>query len=81
MRGWLTIDRLTMIDAAGRAMPQTLGSLLLANSDRWRKVSAYRHIAPGTDRGSDEERTDEEGYVVYENLHAQCLACGSRHHG
>jgi hypothetical protein len=69
MRGWLTIDRLTMIDAAGRSMPQTLGSLLLANTDRWRKVTAY-HTSRETDRGLDEERIGEEGYVVYENLHA-----------
>jgi membrane protein YfhO len=69
MRGWLTIDRLTMIDAAGRSMPQTLGSLLLANTDRWRKVTEYR-TSRGTDRGSDEERAGEEGSVVYENLRA-----------
>jgi hypothetical protein len=69
MRGWLTIDRLTMIDSAGRSMPQTLGSLLLANTDRWRKVSQYR-TSRQTDRGSDEERAGEDGYVVYENLHA-----------
>ena len=69
MRGWLTIDRLTMIDSAGRSMPQTLGSLLLANTDRWRKVSQYR-TSRKTDRGSDEEWAGEEGYVVFENLHA-----------
>ena len=69
MRGWLTIDRLTMIDAAGRSMPQTLGSLLLANADRWRKVTGY-HTSRETDRVSDEERIGEEGYVVYENLRA-----------
>jgi hypothetical protein len=69
MRGWLTIDRLTMIDSAGRSMPQTLGSLLLANTDRWRKVSQYR-TSRQTDRASNEEWAGEEGYVVYENLHA-----------
>jgi hypothetical protein len=69
MRGWLTIDRLTMIDSAGRSLPQTLGSLLLANTDRWRKVSQY-HTSRQTDRVSDEERTGEEGYVIYENVRA-----------
>jgi hypothetical protein len=69
MRGWLTIDRLTIVDAAGRSMPQTLGSLLLANTDRWRRVMGY-HTSRETDRDSDEERAGEEGYQVYENLRA-----------
>jgi len=69
MRGWLTIDRLTIIDASGHSMPQTLGSLLLANTDRWRKVSQY-HTSRQTDRGADQDVPGEEGYTVYDNLHA-----------
>ncbi len=69
MRGWLTIDRLTVVDTAGRAMPQTLGPLLLENTDRWRMTTRY-HTSRQTDRRSDEQQPGEEGYVVYENLRA-----------
>jgi hypothetical protein len=69
MRGWLTIDRLTTIDASGRSTPQTLGSLLLANTERWRKVSRYR-TSRFSDRQADENVAGEEGYTVYENRHA-----------
>ena len=69
MRGWLTIDRLTIIDASGRSIPQTLGSMLLANTDRWRKVSQYR-TSRQTDRSADQNVAGEEGYAVYENQHA-----------
>jgi hypothetical protein len=69
MRGWATLDRLTLIDSAGASHPQTLGALLLANTDRWRSVRAYR-TSRTSDRPVDEDAPGESAYHVYENLHA-----------
>jgi hypothetical protein len=67
--GWLTIDRLTTVDAAGGAHADSVPGLWLADRDRWR---ALRHIrtSRNTDRDVQEERPDEQPYVIVENLRA-----------
>ena len=67
--GWLTIDRLTLIDDAGMSHPMSAPGMWLADSARWR---AIRHFETSriTDRGVDEPIADEIPYVVYENLRA-----------
>ena len=69
MRGWLTLDAVTLTDRSGHSWPQSLGGLLLANSDRWRQVAAYR-TSRYTDRDRDQDVPGEAPYRVYENQHA-----------
>jgi membrane protein YfhO len=69
MRGWLTLDGVTLMDSSGHSWPQSLGGLLLANSDRWRQVAAYR-TSRYTDRDRDQDVPGEASYRVYENQRA-----------
>jgi len=69
MRGWLTLDQVSLVDTAGRSWPQSLGSLLLANTDRWKQVATYR-TSRYSDRDRDEDAAGEASYQVYENQHA-----------
>ena len=69
MRGWLTLDQVSLVDTAGHWSPQSLGSLLLANTGRWKQVATYR-TSRYSDRDRDEDAAGEASYRVYENQHA-----------
>lgn len=65
----LVVERLTLIDDAGKPVPQTAGRLFLQKEERWRAVATYR-TGKETDRGRDVDVASETGYVLYENLRA-----------
>jgi hypothetical protein len=70
MPGWVAIDRITVVDAAGASHPLSAPTLFLSDAWRWREVERFR-----TSRSSDRERDDSAGdeteFVVYENLRAR----------
>ncbi len=68
--GWLSIDRLSVMDANGRSHPVSGRSVWLGDSTRWRAVEQFA-TSRLSDRGTDETRPDETNYTVYENLHAE----------
>lgn len=67
--GRLQIDRMTVIDDAGRSHPQASPNVFLANTERWREVERFA-TSRTTDRNRDEQQRDEEPYVVFENRRA-----------
>ena len=69
MPGWMTIERLTVITADGRQLPQWKPALFLQDGRRWRDVERFR-TSRRTDRIADEDAPGEDEYVVYENLRA-----------
>ena len=68
--GWLEIDRLTLVDDAGRSLPQRSLDLMLADPGRWREVAQIR-TSRVTDRGQDDEAPGETVTTVFENLRAR----------
>ena len=68
MRGWMVLDRLTLVDAGGRSYPQTIPQFLLGDRRRWREVERFS-TSRITDRGADVDGI-ENNYTVYENLRA-----------
>jgi hypothetical protein len=69
LNGWVTIARVTLIDAGGHAVPVTIPGALLEDTRRWRKVRTFS-TSRTTDRGRDEDAIGESPYTVYENLKA-----------
>jgi hypothetical protein len=69
IEGWLTLERLTVIDHHGGSHPQELGPLLMGSTERWRTVKRLR-TSRTTDRISDEDAPGELGFTIYENLRA-----------
>ena len=67
VEGWLSLERLTFIDADGTARPRNLRDLLLENAARWREVARFR-TSRTSDRRTDERADGEREFVVYENL-------------
>lgn len=67
--GWITIDRVTLVDDAGRAHPLSGAGMWLPDPARWREVTRFS-TSRTTDRGVDEDAPDELPYVVMENLRA-----------
>jgi hypothetical protein len=67
--GWLIVDRLTLIDAAGHAYPQSSPHLWLRNPERWREVRRFASSRV-SDRGSDTDIGGERPVTVVENLRA-----------
>ena len=67
--GWPVVERLTLVDADGRAWPQQMPQMFLRDTRRWREVSRLR-TSRATDRGTDQDVPGEQEYVVYENLRA-----------
>jgi hypothetical protein len=76
--GWIHIDRMTALDAAGRSAPLTAASVLMADTSRWR---LHTHFATSreTDRGQDDDTRSETRVRVYENLRARPRAWLARH--
>jgi len=68
-RGWMTVERMTLIDDARRSHPQDTAPLLLADRRRWQSVMQFRSSRE-TDRGRDESRPDETSFTIYENRRA-----------
>jgi hypothetical protein len=67
--GWITIDRLTLIDAAGVSHPQTAPGIWLHDTSRWREVRRFA-TSRVSDRGADESPEGETLYRLFENLRA-----------
>jgi hypothetical protein len=68
-RGWLTLGRLTLVDAEGRMLPQAMGPLYLRDRDRWRELRRVR-TSRASDRGRDEDASGETEFTIVENRHA-----------
>lgn len=68
--GWLTIDRLTFMDAEGHSHPVSAPGVWLEDPARWRAVDRFA-TSRVTDRGADEVRPGETNYTVFENLRAE----------
>ncbi len=67
--GWWAVDRLTLTQADGTALPQSLADVYLGDPRRWREVSRIK-TSRHTDRDREETAPDEFEYTVYENLRA-----------
>jgi hypothetical protein len=67
--GWLTIDRMTLIDDAGESHPLSAPRMWLSDAMRWREVRRFTTTRV-TDRGVDRQTPDETPYVIVENLRA-----------
>lgn len=67
--GWYVVDRLTLVDSAGRSHPQSVPSVWLADPERWREVRRVR-TSRTTDRGADADSPDEHEFIIVENLRA-----------
>ena len=67
--GWITIDRLTLIDETGASHLLSAPRMWLADSTRWREVNRFA-TSRVTDRRVDQVIPDEVPYVVMENLRA-----------
>jgi hypothetical protein len=69
LSGWVTLERLTLVDAQGHAHPQTLHDLYLGDRERW--VERDRFFTSRTsDRVTDQSVPGETEYVVLENRRA-----------
>ena len=66
--GWLDVMKLSLLDPEGRALPQEVPGLLL-NPGRWRQSRRFA-TSRTTDRGGDDQATNETNYLVYENQRA-----------
>ncbi len=71
--GWLVIDRVTAVDAAGHGHPQSIADLLLSDPLRWRPAGEFA-TSRTSDRGRDETASHEEAYRVFENRRARARA-------
>jgi hypothetical protein len=67
--GWVTIDRITLIDPAGRSHPLAMSNMWLADATRWRSIDRF-DTSRISDRGVDESAADELSYMVVENRRA-----------
>jgi hypothetical protein len=70
MSGWVAIDRITVVDAAGASHPLSTPTLFLSDSRRWREVERFR-TSRTSDRDRDDPASDETEFVVYENARAR----------
>ena len=68
--GWITIDRLTLIDDAGVSYPQTAPGVWLNDTARWRDVRRFS-TSRVSDRGADDNPGGETPYRLVENLRAR----------
>jgi hypothetical protein len=69
MNGWITVDRLTLIDAQGRSHPLSAPSMWLSDATRWREVERF-NTSRLSDRGTDQSAAGEIPYIILENLRA-----------
>ncbi|HEY6509263.1 MAG TPA: hypothetical protein VIY56_14685, partial [Vicinamibacterales bacterium] len=69
MRGWMTIERMTVVDGAGGMRPLALPGLWLGDAQRWTEVRRVR-TSRETDRGHDTASPTEGEVVVFENRQA-----------
>lgn len=67
--GWLELDRLTAIDAAGEPHPQNAPDIFLFNGSRWREAGRFM-TSRLTDRSADEAGENETESRVFENVRA-----------
>jgi hypothetical protein len=67
--GWITIDRLTLIDDTGTSHPLSAPRMWLSDATRWREGQHFT-TSRVADRGVDRQTPDEIPYVVMENLRA-----------
>jgi hypothetical protein len=67
--GWLQIDRLTVVDQNGTAIPLSSADVLFSNRDRWRVAATFATSAL-TDRGGDEDAAGEQQMTLLENHRA-----------
>lgn len=70
MPGWVAIDRITVVDAAGASHPLSTPTLFLSDARRWREVERFK-TSRTSDRERDDAADDDTEFVVYENLRAQ----------
>jgi hypothetical protein len=69
MRGWIAVNRVTVVDGTGRSMPLSHLDVLLRDPSRWTEVERF-DMARTSDRDRDERRDDETGFVVFDNHRA-----------
>ena len=67
--GWSIVYRLTVVDAGGHQLPQSIPAMYLRDEERWREVERFS-TSRITDRDREEEDGGETRNVVYENLRA-----------
>ena len=67
--GWITLDRLTLVDDSGASHPMSAPRMWLSDPTRWREVNRFA-TSRLTDRRVDQESPDEVPYFVMENLRA-----------
>jgi hypothetical protein len=67
--GWITLDRLTLVDDSGVSHPISATRMWLSDLTRWREVNRFA-TSRLTDRRVDQQSPDEVPYVVMENLRA-----------
>ncbi len=67
--GWLTLERITLIDDKGQSHPQSSPQVWLRNPERWREVTRFS-TSRTTDRGADADIDGELQVTVLENLRA-----------
>lgn len=65
--GWLQVDRIAAVDAAGRPVTVAAPDVLFHDRERWR-VTRTAATSPLSDRGRDEQVPGEEEVVLLENL-------------
>ncbi len=67
--GWITIDRLTLVDDTGASHPMSAPRMWLSDPTRWREVNRFS-TSRLSDRGADRNTSDGIPYVVLENVRA-----------
>jgi len=67
--GWMTLDRLTFVDADGHSHPASAPGVWLNDRGRWREESHFA-TSRTSDRGADEDAPNEQMYTVFENTRA-----------
>jgi hypothetical protein len=69
LTGWVEIERVTLVDARGRAFPRSLDDFYLGDRGRWVETERFE-TARTTDRARDERAREDTGFVVFENRRA-----------
>ena len=67
--GWMTLDRLTLVDADGHSHPVSAPGVWLDDRERWREESHFA-TSRTSDRGADADAPNEQTYTVFENTRA-----------
>ena len=69
IKGWVAIDRITVVDAEGVSHPVAPDDVLLGDAQRWTPAGSFS-TSRTSDRGHDERLADEIEIRVFENRRA-----------